>query len=152
MFPISSSGLSSRGGIIIGRNYFTGLPVYLDVFDKELPNPHLAVLGMSGAGKSVFEKILTGRGALLNIRQGILDLEGEYKGLTKNLNGKIVKIKQGDPSGINLFDLDVEENEKETGLLNKVAEIRALLSTIARNYQARTLYWSLLAINLFISL
>ncbi len=139
MFPISSSGLSSKEGIIIGRNYFTGLPVYLDVFDKELPNPHLAVLGMSGAGKSVFEKILTGRGALLNIRQGILDLEGEYKGVTKNLNGKIVKIKQGDPSGINLFDLDVEENEKETGLLNKVAEIRALLSGIMRNYMERPL-------------
>lgn len=139
MFPISSAGLSSKGGVVIGRNYFTGLPVYLDIFDRELPNPHLAVLGMSGAGKSVFEKILTGRGALLNIRQGILDLEGEYIELTKNLNGKVVKIKQGDSAGINLFDLDVEENEKETGLLNKVAEIRALLSGIMRNYMERPL-------------
>lgn len=139
MFPISSSGLSSKKGIIIGRNYFTGLPVYLDIFDRELTNPHLAVLGMSGAGKSVFEKILTGRGALLNIRQGILDLEGEYIELTKNLNGKVVKIRQGTSSGINLFDLDVEENEKETGLLNKVAEIRALLSGIMRNYMNRPL-------------
>lgn len=139
MFPISSSGLSSRTGVVIGRNYFTGLPVYLDVFDKELPNPHIAVLGMSGAGKSVFEKILAGRGALLNIRQGILDLEGEYVGLTEKLNGRVIKITQGVPAGINLFDLDIEENDKETGLLNKVAEIRALLSGIMRNYMDRPL-------------
>lgn len=139
MFPISSSGLSSRTGVIIGRNYFTGLPVYLDVFDKELPNPHIAVLGMSGAGKSVFEKILAGRGALLNIKQGILDLEGEYVGLTEKMNGRVIKITQGVPAGINLFDLDIEENNKETGLLNKVAEIRALLSGIMRNYMDRPL-------------
>lgn len=139
MFPVSSSGLSSRTGIIIGRNYFTGLPVYLDVFDKELPNPHIAVLGMSGAGKSVFQKILSGRGALLNIRQGILDLEGEYVGITEKMNGRVIKITQGVPAGINLFDLDVEENDKETGLLNKVAEIRALLSGIMRNYMDRPL-------------
>lgn len=139
MFPISSSGLSSRTGVVIGRNYFTGLPVYLDVFDKELPNPHIAVLGMSGAGKSVFEKILAGRGALLNIRQGILDLEGEYVGLTEKMNGRVIKIRQGVPAGINLFDLDIEENDKETGLLNKVAEIRALLSGIMRNYMDRPL-------------
>lgn len=139
LFPISSSGLSSRTGVVIGRNYFTGLPVYLDVFDKELPNPHIAVLGMSGAGKSVFEKILAGRGALLNIRQGILDLEGEYVGLTEKMNGRVIKITQGVPAGINLFDLDVEENDKETGLLNKVAEIRALLSGIMRNYMDRPL-------------
>lgn len=139
MFPISSSGLSSRTGVVIGRNYFTGLPVYLDIFDKELPNPHIAVLGMSGAGKSVFEKILAGRGALLNIRQGILDLEGEYVGLTEKMNGRVIKITQGVPAGINLFDLDIEENNKETGLLNKVAEIRALLSGIMRNYMDRPL-------------
>lgn len=139
MFPISSSGLSSRTGVVIGRNYFTGLPVYLDVFDKELPNPHIAVLGMSGAGKSVFEKILAGRGALLNIKQGILDLEGEYVGLTEKMNGRVIKITQGVPAGINLFDLDIEENNKETGLLNKVAEIRALLSGIMRNYMDRPL-------------
>lgn len=139
MFPISSSGLSSRTGVVIGRNYFTGLPVYLDVFDKELPNPHIAVLGMSGAGKSVFEKILAGRGALLNIKQGILDLEGEYVGLTEKMNGRVIKITQGVPAGINVFDLDIEENNKETGLLNKVAEIRALLSGIMRNYMDRPL-------------
>ena len=139
MFPISSSGLSSRTGVVIGRNYFTGLPVYLDVFDKELPNPHIAVLGMSGAGKSVFQKILSGRGALLNIRQGILDLEGEYVGMTEKMNGRVIKITQGVPAGINLFDLDIEENDKETGLLNKVAEIRALLSGIMRNYMDRPL-------------
>lgn len=60
----------------------------------------------------------------------------------------------GESAGINPFDLesDIKGNKPFLNILDKVAEIRALLSTIARNYQARTLYWSLLAINLFISL
>lgn len=45
MFPISNSNSeSSPEGVLIGRNYFTGLPVYLDTFGKELANPHMAIL------------------------------------------------------------------------------------------------------------
>ena len=52
MFPISNSNAeSSPDGVFIGRNYFTGLPVYLDTFGKELANPHMAIMGESGAGK-----------------------------------------------------------------------------------------------------
>ena len=35
MFPIANCNTeSSPNGVPIGRNYFTGLPVYLDTFSK----------------------------------------------------------------------------------------------------------------------
>lgn len=45
MFQISNSNSeSSPNGVLIGRNAFTGLPIYLDLFGKELANPHMAIL------------------------------------------------------------------------------------------------------------
>ena len=68
-------------------------------------------------------------------------LSGEYSNLTKMLGGKIIKIEQGKPTGINPFELeaDYKGKEKFLNILDKVAEIRALLATICRNYQGRTL-------------
>lgn len=52
MFQIANSNIeSSAGGVPIGRNYFTGLPIYLDTFDKNLTNPHIAIMGITGARK-----------------------------------------------------------------------------------------------------
>ena len=79
MFPISNANAeSSPEGVLIGKNYFTGLPVYLDTFGKELANPHLAILGESGAGKSVAMDIIGSRSVVaLNRQLAILDNEGE---------------------------------------------------------------------------
>lgn len=144
MFPISNSNAeSSPEGVLIGRNYFTGLPVYLDTFSKELANPHLAIMGESGAGKSVAMDIIGARSVVtLNRQLAILDNEGEYKKRTDSLSGRIIKIKQGVPSGINLFDIETEESSngiEKVDILGKVAEIRALLAGIMRNYMDRTL-------------
>lgn len=144
MFPISNSNAeSSPDGVLIGRNYFTDLPVYLDTFSKELANPHLAILGESGAGKSVAMDIIGSRSVVtLNRQLAILDNEGEYKKRTESLFGRVIKIKQGVPSGINLFDIETEEGAngiEKVDILGKVAEIRALLSGIMRNYMDRTL-------------
>ena len=144
MFPISNSNAeSSPEGIIIGRNYFTGLPVYLDTFSKDLANPHLCILGESGAGKSVTMDIIGSRSVvILNRQLAILDNEGEYKKRTDSLSGRIIKIRQGVASGINLFDIELDENDngiEKVDILGKVAEIRALLAGIMNNYMGRTL-------------
>ena len=67
-------------------------------------------------------------------------LSGEYSNLTKMLGGKVIKIEQGKPAGINPFELeaDYKGKEKFLNILDKVAEIRALIATICRNY-GRTL-------------
>ena len=144
MFPISNSNAeSSPEGVFLGSNYFTGLPVYLDTFSKELTNPHLAILGVSGSGKSVTMDVYGARSIVtLNRQLAILDNEGEYKKRTDSLSGRIIKIRQGLPSGINLFDIETEENDngvEKVDILGKVAEIRAVLAGIMRNYMDRSL-------------
>lgn len=70
----------------------------------------------------------------------LLMWNGEYSNLTKMLGGKIIKLEQGKPAGINPFELeaDTKGNKQFLNILDKVAEIRALLGTICRNY-GRTL-------------
>ena len=115
---------------LFGRNYFTGLPVYLDTFDKSLTNPHIVILGITGAGKSVTMDTLASRSLVTkNTQSAILDIEGEYKKRTESLGGKVISIKQGVDAGINIFDIDIEQEEngiEKINILNKVAEIRAI--------------------------
>ena len=144
MFPIANSNTESNvNGVPIGRNYFTGLPVYLNTFDKSLTNPHIVILGVTGAGKSVTMDTLSSRSLVTrNTQSAILDIEGEYVKRTESLGGRVIKIKQGMSAGINLFDIDVETDEngmEKVNILNKVAEIRAILSAIMRNYMDRSL-------------
>ena len=106
MFPIANSDLSNNSGVYLGRNYFTGLPVYLDTFSKELTNPHILIIGETGAGKSVTIKTIEGRSTIIDIKSAILDIEGEYVEQINRLGGRVINIKQGIPSGINLFDIE----------------------------------------------
>ena len=57
------------------------------------------------------------------------------------LGGKVIKITQGESAGINPFELepDIKGNKQFLNILDKIAEIRAILATICRNYQGRTL-------------
>ncbi len=117
--------------------------MYLDTFDKALTNPHMAILGVTGAGKSVTMDTIASRSLVTkNTQCAILDIEGEYKKRTESLSGRIIEIKQGIPSGINIFDIDKEQGEngiEKINILNKVAEIRAILSGIMKNYMNRSL-------------
>ena len=57
------------------------------------------------------------------------------------LGGKVIKIVQGESAGINPFELepDTKGNKQFLNILDKVAEIRALLATICRKHMGRTL-------------
>ena len=99
-------------------------------------------VGQVVGGKSVALKTLTARNiATTGCGAFFIDVEGEYTNLTKMLGGKIIKIEQGKSAGINPFELepDIKENKQFLNILDKVAEIRALIGTICRNYMGRTL-------------
>ena len=57
------------------------------------------------------------------------------------LGGKVIKIVQGESAGINPFEIEFDTTGKKQflNILDKVAEIRALLATICRNYMGRSL-------------
>lgn len=139
MFPIARTKSSIQEGVYLGKDLFTGLPMNLETFSTGLANANIAIFGVPGAGKSVTVKTLIGRNALINRRSSILDIEGEYVAQTEKLGGRIIKIKQGIPVGINLFDIDIDEEEGFIDIDSKIAEIRAIMNGIINKYENRTL-------------
>lgn len=139
MFPIARTKSSTKEGIYIGRDLFTGLPINLETFTTNLANANIAIFGVPGAGKSVTVKIIVGRTALINRRSSILDIEGEYVAQTERLGGRIIKVRQGIPVGINLFDIDIDEEEGFIDIDSKITEIRAIMNGIINRYENRTL-------------
>lgn len=139
MFPIARTKSSIKEGIYLGRDLFTGLPMNLETFCEGLANANIAIFGVPGAGKSVTVKTIIGRSALINRRSSILDIEGEYVAQTEKLGGRIIKVRQSIPVGINLFDIDVDEDEGFIDIDSKVTEIRAIMYGIINKYENRAL-------------
>lgn len=139
MFPIARTKSSTRNGIYLGRDLFTGLPMNLETFGGGLANANIAIFGVPGSGKSVTVKTMVGRYALIGRRSSILDIEGEYVSQTEKLGGRTIKVKQGIPVGINLFDIDIDQDENFIDIDGKVAEIRAIFYGIINKYENRSL-------------
>ncbi len=69
-----------------------------------LTNPHLAVVGITGAGKSFFVKTFLVRASYVwNTNAIIIDWAGEYKSWVKQSGGTVVSLSKGDY--INIMDL-----------------------------------------------
>jgi hypothetical protein len=69
-----------------------------------ITNPHIAVVGITGAGKSYFVKTLLVRANYIwNTNAIIIDFAGEYKAWVKQSGGIVVSLGRGDY--INLMDL-----------------------------------------------
>ncbi len=69
-----------------------------------LTNPHIAVVGITGSGKSFFVKTLLIRASYLwNTNAVIIDWAGEYKAWVKQTNGIVVSLGKGDY--LNIMDL-----------------------------------------------
>jgi len=89
-------------GIYLGKSDVYKLPVLLDL-DKMM-NKNIAVLGMSGSGKSYFLKSFIIRSNLQrNSSVLIVDWNNEYSEVVKYLGGKTLRL--GSNFKINLFDL-----------------------------------------------
>jgi hypothetical protein len=69
-----------------------------------LTNPHIAVVGITGAGKSFFVKTLLIRASYVwNTNAVIIDWAGEYKAWVKQTGGVVVSLAKGDY--LNIMDL-----------------------------------------------
>lgn len=139
MFPIARTKSSTKEGIYFGRDLFTGLPINLETFTTGLANANIAIFGIPGAGKSVTVKTIIGRNAIINRRASILDVEGEYVEQTERLGGRIIKVRQGIPVGINLFDIDIDEELGYIDIDTKITEIIAIIYAIINKYENRML-------------
>ncbi len=88
--------------IYIGRTKIFHVPFYWN--PSILTNPHIAVVGITGSGKSFFIKTFLTRASFVwNTNALIVDWAGEYKSWVRQTGGKIISLGKG--SYINLLDL-----------------------------------------------
>jgi len=88
--------------IYIGRTRSMGVPFYW-TFDK-LTNPHIAIVGVTGAGKSYLVKSFLTRAALVwNTNALIIDWAAEYVDWVSQVGGKVIEL--GEKNSLNLMDL-----------------------------------------------
>lgn len=88
--------------IFIGRTKVFNMPFYWTY--ENVANPHIAICGISGSGKSYFIKTFLLRASFVwNSNAIIIDWAGEYKDWVNQSNGKIVSLGKG--SYLNLLDL-----------------------------------------------
>ena len=143
VFPFTSSNINHRNGIFIGYNMDSGLPIMYDTFDENLDNYNMVVFARSGAGKSVFMKVLSARSATFDDIMTIsIDIEPEYIDICEVLGGVNIKVGGDSNTIINFFDVTPEIvknplNHKEMEMVkldDKINSVTSILLTMAKGY------------------
>ncbi|MFH1520261.1 MAG: ATP-binding protein [Candidatus Micrarchaeota archaeon] len=125
--PIEILFPDPTSAIYIGRTKIFNVPFYWTY--ENVANPHIAVVGISGSGKSYFIKTFLLRSAFVwNSNALIIDWAGEYKDWVRQTNGKVVSL--GKNSYLNLLDLG---GMKPYDRIKQVMRTMELLTDIA-NY------------------
>jgi DNA helicase HerA-like ATPase len=89
-------------GVYIGRTENLNAPFFWT--PKYTTNPHIAIVGISGSGKSYFIKTLLVRASFVwNANAVIVDWAGEYKDWVLETGGKLLGLGKG--NYLNLLDL-----------------------------------------------
>ena len=100
--PLSVLCDDPANSIFIGKTRIFHAPFYWNY--QNVPNPHIAVVGISGSGKSYFIKTFLLRAAFVwNANALIFDWAGEYKPWVKDTGGKVISLGKG--SYLNILDL-----------------------------------------------
>jgi hypothetical protein len=88
-------------GVYIGKTRFLGTPIFWD--PSKLINPHTAIIGITGSGKSYTVKTFLTRASLIwNTNAIILDWVGEYVKWVKQAGGRVLDLSE---ERLNLMDL-----------------------------------------------
>ena len=143
--PMISTDFSHPSGIYFGRNSSTGAPVFLDLFigSPRLFGPHMFITGTTRSGKSFTTKGIVARSMAHGIPAVIVDPEGEYRKLVKQLGGILVVFKPNMECMFNLFDVEPEE-DGETGryyldLAGKAEDICQMVCSLVETQSRETL-------------
>ncbi|VVB98381.1 DNA import protein CedB [uncultured archaeon] len=92
---------SPNDSIYLGKTRWLSVPVFWDY--KKLINPHIAIVGITGSGKSYLVKTFITRSSLIwNTNTIILDWAGEYGKWVKQAGGSIIDLSK---EHLNLLDL-----------------------------------------------
>ena len=127
-FPFVFQALEDENGFLLGNNK-TNL-IFFDptVRSPARTNSNIMIIGKSGSGKSHFTKKMILRLLLQDIKTYIIDPEGEYKTICKQLGGQMIDVGAAVDSRINPFhifgqmqDEDDVDNEANINSLRRAA-------------------------------
>ena len=126
-FPFVFQALEDENGFLLGNNK-TNL-IFFDptVRSPARTNSNIMIIGKSGSGKSHFTKKMILRLLLQDIKTYIIDPEGEYKTVCKQLGGQMIDVGAAVDSRINPFHIfgqmqdDDETDEANVNSLRRAA-------------------------------
>jgi DNA helicase HerA-like ATPase len=88
-------------GVYIGKTRFLRTPVFWD--PSKLINPHIAIIGITGSGKSYTVKTFLTRASMIwNTNAVILDWVGEYNEWVRQAGGRVINLAK---ERLNILDL-----------------------------------------------
>ncbi len=100
--PMEALFKEPDNSIFVGRTKILNIPFYWSF--EEIANPHIAVVGISGSGKSYFIKTFLTRASFVwNSNALIIDWAGEYRDWVRQTGGHVITLGKG--SYLNLLDL-----------------------------------------------
>ena len=118
-FPFTKNNFNDSTGALLGEDAHTGLPVYFDPFviTNSRPSHNIAIVGVTGAGKSFTMKKLLIDQFARNTKILIFDAENEYENIVKKNNGEYINLFSNEGGVINPLQIrflateDTENND-----------------------------------------
>lgn len=139
-FPFYNSEISHESGVFMGVNMDAATPVIIDFYDRsKLNNSNFTVFGTSGSGKSYMVSVLTIRSSFQGIKTVIIDPDGEYVRLSREMGGTHLSISRNSETRINPFDLEEEDETDDYGrptgrkvvlVKDKIADLVSLIGVM----------------------
>ena len=129
-YMFTSFEICDDSGILMGTNEHNNSLVILDLFNqRKYKNPHMAIMGTTGSGKTVIEQCMATRMRRKHIATYIIaPLKGhEYARAVKAMGGQFVRISTGSPHCINVMEIRPMDNSANR-LLDGEMEEQSYLS------------------------
>jgi hypothetical protein len=125
LFPFAGSGILQPRGVLLGVDTDSGAPVVVDRFS--LDNHNSVVLARSGAGKSFFTKLEVARSVERDVQTFVIDPEGEYVRLCREMCGLSVDDSTLDRRDLHepllVINLRAVESDRKAAAMYKALEL-----------------------------
>lgn len=118
LYPYSYSSKNDTNGMLLGQT-MDGGNMFIDKWARNtfLTNGNFVIIGESGQGKSYLMKKIISQQIAMGVSCSILDPEGEYNDLFRNLGGTVINLASGkvkiNPFEIRAFKTDEDDTNEE---------------------------------------
>ena len=123
IYPFASYELMDDNGILMGINLSNGSLVMPDVFDTaRYKNPHMFIVGSTGAGKTYNMLIQALHTRLSGIQTFIIaPLKGsEFRRSCEAIGGQFIRIAPGSPHNINV--MEIRKNDERSAMISQILD------------------------------